>query len=313
MRLLDVHAHFVPDAYREALVAAGHAQPDGFPAIPEWSAAGHVRLLDRVGIRTALLSISSPGVHFGDDAAARELARTVNVEGRRAVDDPSGTLRVARRAPAPRRGRCAGRDPPRVRRAARRRGRAADERRRHLPRRPGARRRLRRARSPPRPGLRPPDVTRVLAAHGARPPAPDGRVPVRHDPSGRRHGPQRHRRPSPEHHVHRAPRRRCPAGRHRSRRRLQPGARRRRSGGLRRPRPGGAALRPRRVPAAAPARRAPRRHHRGAPPLRQRLPVHTRAGRRGPRRAARWARRHPRPAHRQHGPALRRPGGRASR
>ena len=101
MRLLDVHAHFVPDAYREALVAAGHTEPDGFPTIPGWSAAGHVRLLDRVGIRTALLSISSPGVHFGDDAAARELARIVNDEGRRAADAHPGRFGLLAALPLP--------------------------------------------------------------------------------------------------------------------------------------------------------------------------------------------------------------------
>ena len=36
---LDVHAHFVPDAYRVAAEAAGHAQPDGFPALPELTPA----------------------------------------------------------------------------------------------------------------------------------------------------------------------------------------------------------------------------------------------------------------------------------
>ena len=36
---VDVHAHYLPDAYREAALAAGHAQPDGFPQLPAWSAA----------------------------------------------------------------------------------------------------------------------------------------------------------------------------------------------------------------------------------------------------------------------------------
>ncbi|MDT7686916.1 MAG: 6-methylsalicylate decarboxylase, partial [Pseudonocardiales bacterium] len=31
---IDVHAHFVPDFYRDALVAAGHDRPDGIAAIP---------------------------------------------------------------------------------------------------------------------------------------------------------------------------------------------------------------------------------------------------------------------------------------
>jgi predicted TIM-barrel fold metal-dependent hydrolase len=36
---LDVHAHFIPDGYRKALEEAGHASPDGFPAIPLWDPA----------------------------------------------------------------------------------------------------------------------------------------------------------------------------------------------------------------------------------------------------------------------------------
>ena len=35
-------------------------------------------VMDQVGVATALLSISSPGVHFGNDEAARILARRVN-------------------------------------------------------------------------------------------------------------------------------------------------------------------------------------------------------------------------------------------
>jgi predicted TIM-barrel fold metal-dependent hydrolase len=38
----------------------------------------HLDLMDRNGIETAMLSMSSPGVHFGDDKSARLLARHVN-------------------------------------------------------------------------------------------------------------------------------------------------------------------------------------------------------------------------------------------
>jgi predicted TIM-barrel fold metal-dependent hydrolase len=85
MSRLDVHAHFIPDGYRQALEAAGHASPDGFLVIPVWDPAEHVAVMDRLEIDTALLSISSPGVHFGDDAAARALAREVNTIGREAA------------------------------------------------------------------------------------------------------------------------------------------------------------------------------------------------------------------------------------
>lgn len=76
--LIDVHAHFVTDRYRTEAQQAGHTLPDGMPAWPDWTVEQHLRLLDIHRIRTAVLSVSSPGVHFGDDHAAAELARHVN-------------------------------------------------------------------------------------------------------------------------------------------------------------------------------------------------------------------------------------------
>ncbi len=79
--LVDVHAHFLTPDYVDAAIAAGHGSPDGMPGWPTWDAAAHLELMDRWGIAVSLLSISSPGVHFGDDAAARKLARHVNDTG----------------------------------------------------------------------------------------------------------------------------------------------------------------------------------------------------------------------------------------
>lgn len=83
MTRIDVHCHYLPDFYREALIAGGHHHPDGVPFIPEWSEQAALAVIDDLGIDTAYLSISSPGVHFGDDDAARLLARRVNEEGAR--------------------------------------------------------------------------------------------------------------------------------------------------------------------------------------------------------------------------------------
>ncbi len=82
---IDVHCHFMPDFYREALIAAGQSRPDGIAALPDWCEDDMLRAMDDLGIERAYLSISSPGVHFGDDSAARKLARRVNEEGARLV------------------------------------------------------------------------------------------------------------------------------------------------------------------------------------------------------------------------------------
>ncbi|MFG3430364.1 amidohydrolase family protein [Streptomyces californicus] len=76
--LIDVHAHFVTDSYTAAARAAGIDHPDGMPGWPEWSAQNHLDLMERTGIDKSYLSLSSPGVHFGDDAQARSLARELN-------------------------------------------------------------------------------------------------------------------------------------------------------------------------------------------------------------------------------------------
>lgn len=78
---IDVHAHFLPAFYVEALEEAGQSPPDGIPRLPQWSPALALEAMDEAGIQTAMLSISSPGVHFGDSQKACSLARRVNLDG----------------------------------------------------------------------------------------------------------------------------------------------------------------------------------------------------------------------------------------
>ena len=85
--LIDVHLHFVPELYREAATAAGWGKPDGMPGIPAWSEQLSLEMMDRIGIARGMLSISSPGVYFGDAAAARALSREVNLAGARLAAD----------------------------------------------------------------------------------------------------------------------------------------------------------------------------------------------------------------------------------
>jgi aminocarboxymuconate-semialdehyde decarboxylase len=73
---VDLHHHVIPDFYWEASNECGDAAGGINP--PRWSLDGAIAYLDEAGIDVAVASISTPGVHLGDDAAARNLARQVN-------------------------------------------------------------------------------------------------------------------------------------------------------------------------------------------------------------------------------------------
>jgi predicted TIM-barrel fold metal-dependent hydrolase len=75
--VVDVHHHFVPEEYRDALERSGNQRPDGIPAIPAWSERQAIDFLDQLGIETAFVSISSPGVRL-DGCDVSDLARVVN-------------------------------------------------------------------------------------------------------------------------------------------------------------------------------------------------------------------------------------------
>lgn len=79
-RRIDVHSHFLPSSFRDALAANGHTHPDGMPAIPEWSTQRHLEMLDTANVSKAILSISSPGTHIvpGNDSFGIQLTRDCN-------------------------------------------------------------------------------------------------------------------------------------------------------------------------------------------------------------------------------------------
>lgn len=84
-RKIDVHAHFLPTWYVEELRQVGISHPDGMRGYPEWSIESALETYDRLGIATGILSLSSPGVYFGDVTAAVRLARHANEEGAEVV------------------------------------------------------------------------------------------------------------------------------------------------------------------------------------------------------------------------------------
>ena len=77
-RRIDVHHHLVPPLYRDALAKAGITEAGG-RALPDWSPAAALELMDLLGTETAVLSVSTPGTGFlSDPDEAVGLARRLN-------------------------------------------------------------------------------------------------------------------------------------------------------------------------------------------------------------------------------------------
>lgn len=83
LQAVDVHVHYLPPRYRDLVLAAGIRKPDGYHlGLPEWSAEAHLQHMERLGIETSVVSISTPGVQFTSDIADGVVAsRTANEEG----------------------------------------------------------------------------------------------------------------------------------------------------------------------------------------------------------------------------------------
>lgn len=98
--LVDVHAHFVPEAFRAAAEAAGHdlTRRATFAA---WSLDEHLALADVLGVAMSVLSLPAPGVHLGDGAQAVALARIVNDEAAALVARSPERLRFFAALPLP--------------------------------------------------------------------------------------------------------------------------------------------------------------------------------------------------------------------
>ncbi len=79
-RRIDVHQHFVSPGFHAFLTAKNSptSPVPGFAAWRDYSPSWAIEQLDRVGIETAMLSITAPGVWFGDAMEARRLAREMN-------------------------------------------------------------------------------------------------------------------------------------------------------------------------------------------------------------------------------------------
>jgi len=88
---IDVHHHLFPSAYQTAIANRAAGQP-------AWSPAQSIEEMEKGGIATSILSVSSPGVWFGDVEEGRRLARIVNDYGAMTAKDHSGRSQATARS-----------------------------------------------------------------------------------------------------------------------------------------------------------------------------------------------------------------------
>jgi predicted TIM-barrel fold metal-dependent hydrolase len=101
--LIDVHHHILPPDYlaetRDRIVAQGQGV---IPAsVLHWTPQTALEEMEQNGVATAIVSISTPGIWFGDVQAARSLARKCNEYSARLVKDYPGRFGFFAAIPLP--------------------------------------------------------------------------------------------------------------------------------------------------------------------------------------------------------------------
>ena len=71
---IDIHHHFTVPKLLVESAAKGVTQT----GLQNWTPQKSIDEMDKGGVATSIISISDPGVWFGDNAAARALARECN-------------------------------------------------------------------------------------------------------------------------------------------------------------------------------------------------------------------------------------------
>ena len=95
---IDVHHHLAPPRWITDVVLARNT---GQRPLADWTPQRSIEDMDRGGVATAITSISEPSVWFGDNTAARSLARACNEYGARLMADHPGRFGLFAILPLP--------------------------------------------------------------------------------------------------------------------------------------------------------------------------------------------------------------------
>src|SRR5262245_56934271 len=97
VRRIDIHHHFAPPAW----IAEVRGRPLLQTANTTWTPEKSIEDLDRAGSAAAVISVTNPGLWFGDAAATTRLARACNDYGARLVQDHPTRFGVFAAMPLP--------------------------------------------------------------------------------------------------------------------------------------------------------------------------------------------------------------------
>src|SRR3954470_22100448 len=99
---VDVHHHFYPPHYMEALKTPGlGGEGLHFPGVRDWTVARTIEEMDSHGVATSILSLSPPGCRMLDQDRNRKMARTCNEYAVTMASDHSGRFGLFAALPMP--------------------------------------------------------------------------------------------------------------------------------------------------------------------------------------------------------------------
>lgn len=106
-RAIDCHHHYVSPGWVKALAAKDGHHVEGYTTwfaldrLKDYTPAHDIEEMDRDGVATSMLSLTTPGVWFGDPEETRRLARDMNEVGARMVSDYKGRFGLFAVLPLP--------------------------------------------------------------------------------------------------------------------------------------------------------------------------------------------------------------------